>query len=100
MRKTVTTRICENVLYLAELNGFKYTNSIEYSLGLSRGYLSRCLNNPSKRLAADELDIISRHFDVSVDKLMYHDLREEGYGQENNWDIDPDWNVNDLLEDM
>lgn len=97
MRKTVTTRICENVLYLAELNDIKYTQNVETSLGMSRGYLSRCLNNPAKRMAADELDVISRHFDIPVDQLMYHDLREEKYGQDN--DNIEDWDLSDIVID-
>ena len=81
MNKEVTTNVCENILYLMEINNIKYIKSMEDALGLSKGYLSRCLNNPSKRLSVDALDNISSYFDVSVKKLMYHDLRDENYGK-------------------
>lgn len=82
MNKEVTTNVCENILYLMEINNIKYIKNIENILGLSKGYLSRCLNNPTKRLSVDLLDSISRYFDISVDMLMYHDLREENYGED------------------
>ena len=82
MNKKVTTQVCENVLYLKELNEIKYVQNIETTLGISQGYISRCLNNPSKHLSVDLLDLISRYFGVSSELLMYHDLREEKYGED------------------
>lgn len=98
MNKELTTRVCENAIYLGEINGIKYVSNMENSLGLSRGYLSRCLNNPSKRIAIDQVDIMAKYFGVTIEQLVYHDLRKEKYGEHLEYE-DYDDNT-DLLEDL
>lgn len=73
--KNYTSQICENTIYLAEKRGIKHLSSIESSLNLSRGYLSRCLNHENKKLSADVVALISEFFDVSLNDLYYVDLR-------------------------
>lgn len=75
--KDVTLRICENIKYLGEQKGIIYIRSIESELGVSKGYLSRCIANDNKRISADTVKVASDYFKVSVDDLMNKDLRKE-----------------------
>ena len=79
--KDVTVRICENVIYLAEKKGIKHISSVEGAIGLSRGYISRCMGNDSKRLAIDTVCRIARFFNVGLEEITFNDLR--GYDDNN-----------------
>lgn len=74
--KSTTIRVCKNILYLAELKGIKHTHSVEEILEISRGYLSRCLAHPNKRLAVDVVLKAADAFDVNVEDLIKLDLRQ------------------------
>ena len=74
--KSVTIRVCKNILYLAELKGINYTHSVEEILDLSRGYLSRCLAHPNKRIAVDVVLKAADIFYVNVEDLIKLDLRQ------------------------
>lgn len=73
--KNYTRQLCENAIYLSERNGIKHFSSVENAIGLSRGYISRCLNHENKKVSVDVAIAIAEFFDVSLNDLCYVDLR-------------------------
>lgn len=67
--KDTTLRVCENIFELCKKRGIRL-QSVEKQVGLSRGYLKRCLNNATKRMSVDAVEQIAGYFNVKVEDLL------------------------------
>ena len=67
--KDATLRVCENIFELCKKKGVR-PQSVEKQVGLSRGYLRRCLNNVSNRMSIDAVEQIAGYFNVKVEDLL------------------------------